>query len=68
MVLNENEKKLSTRPTQDQKVFFGDFKSVFLKILAVQAWNLAATQLCHISSIQAVSAVLLRWWIPCPYS
>jgi len=67
MIFKKIEKNL-TRPIQDERFSFRDFKSIFLKILAVKAWNPSARQQCQIGQIQAVSAVLPSWWIPCTYS
>ena len=65
MILNKIEKTFNKTYT-GLKSFFRDSKSVFLKILAVRAWNLPARQKCQIGPIQAVSAALPSWWIPCP--
>jgi len=55
-------KKPSTKPTQDYKVFLRDSKSVFLKSLAVRAWNPLARQQCQISPIQAIWLHYLAGW------
>ena len=61
MILNEMEKKISTRTTQAKRVFYRDSKSVFLKILAVRAWNPPARQYSRYGLNKADMALLPSW-------
>ena len=68
MILNKIEKNFQ-QDLHRIKEFSSEIPNLFfLKIPAVRAWNPPARQQCHIGPNQVISAVLLSWWIPCPYS